>query len=60
MDGPQDFCVAAGHAGGDPFLEGLEVGQDGWGLQHCEQEAENLQAGADVRDVGLRRLLLRV
>lgn len=59
MDGPQDFGVATGHAGGDATLEGLEVGQDCWGLQHGQQEAEDLQSSADVGDVSLRRLLLK-
>lgn len=58
MDGPQDFGVAAGHARGDAPLEGFEMGQDGRGLQHGQQEAEDLQSGADVGDVGLRLLLL--
>lgn len=59
MDGTQDFGVAAGHAGRDASLEGLEVGQDGWGLQHGQQEAEDLQPSADVGDVSLRWLLLK-
>lgn len=58
MDGPQDFGVATGHAGRDAPLERLEMGQDGWGLQHCQEETEDLQSGADVGDVGLRWLLL--
>lgn len=59
MDSPQDFGVAAGHAGSNASLEGLEVGQDGWGLQHSQQEAENLQSSADVGDVSLCCLLLK-
>jgi len=59
VDRPQDFGVPAGHARGDAALQGLEVGQDGRGLQHRQQEAEDLQARADVGDVGLGRLLLR-
>lgn len=35
------------------------MSQDGWGLQHCQQEAENLQSCADVGDVRLGWLLLR-
>lgn len=42
VDSPQDFGVATGHACSDAPLEGLEVGQDGWGLQHSQQEAQDL------------------
>ena len=59
VDSPQDFGIAAGHACSDAPLQRLEVGQDGRGLQHSQQEAENLQPSADVGDVSLRRLLLR-
>lgn len=59
MDSPQDFGVAAGHACSDAPLEGFKMGQDGWGLQHCQKEAENLQSSADVGDVSLCWLLLR-
>lgn len=59
VDGPQDFGVATGHARGNAPLQGFEVGQDGRGLQHGQQEAQDLQPGADVGDVGLRWLLLR-
>lgn len=59
VDGPQDFGVAAGHARSNAPLQGFEVGQDGWGLQHGQQEAQDLQSGADVGDVGLCCLLLR-
>lgn len=59
MDSSQDFGVAAGHARRNAPLEGFEVGQDGWGLQHRQQEAEDLQSGADVGDVRLCLLLLR-
>lgn len=59
MDSPQHFGVAAGHARGDATLEGFKVGQDGRGLQHRQQEAEDLQSGADVGDVRLSWLLLR-
>lgn len=59
MDGPQDFGVATGHARRDASLERLEMCQDGWGLQHRQEEAEDLQSGADVGDVRLRWLLLQ-
>lgn len=59
MDGPQDFGVATGHARCDAPLERFEMCQDGWRLQHCEKEAEDLQSGADVGDVSLRWLLLQ-
>lgn len=59
MDSPQDFGVAAGHACSDASLEGFKMGQDGWGLQHCQKEAEDLQSSADVGDVSLCWLLLR-
>lgn len=59
MDGSQDFGVAACHACSDAPLEGLEMGQDGRRLQHRQQEAEDLQPGADVGDVSLGSLLLR-
>lgn len=58
MDGPQDFGVATGHACRDAPLEWFKMSQDGWRLQHCEEEAENLQSSADVGDVSLRWLLL--
>ncbi len=59
VDSSQDFGVATGHACSYAPLEGFKVGQDGWGLQHCQQEAENLQSSADVGDVSLCWLLLR-
>lgn len=59
VDGPQDFGVAAGHARSDAPLEWLEVSQDGRGLQDGQQEAQDLQSGADVGDVGLCWLFLR-
>lgn len=59
MDSTQHFGIAAGHARSDAPLERLEVSQDSWGLQHCQQEAENLQSCADVGDVRLGWLLLR-
>lgn len=59
MNSSKDFGVAAGHACSDAPLEGFKMGQDGWGLQHCQEEAENLQSSADVRDVSLSWLLLR-
>lgn len=59
VDGSQDFGVAACHACSDAPLEGLEMGQDGRRLQHRQQEAEDLQPGADVGDVSLGSLLLR-
>lgn len=59
MDGPQDFGVATGHARRDASLERLEMCQDGWGLQHRQEEAEDLQSGADVGDVSLCWLLLQ-
>ena len=58
VDGPEDLGVAAGHAGGDAPLQGLKVGQDGRGLEHRQQEAQDLQACADVGEVGLGWLLL--
>ena len=58
VDGAQHFGVAAGHAGGDAPLQGLEVGQHARRLQHRQQEAEDLQPRADVGEVGLCRLLL--
>lgn len=42
MDSPQDFGVAACHACSDASLEGFKVGQDSWGLKHCQEEAEDL------------------
>lgn len=59
VDSSQDFGVAAGHARSNAPLQGFEMGQDGLGLQHRQQEAEDLQSGADVGDVSLRLLLLR-
>lgn len=59
MDGPQDFGVATGHASRDAPLKGFKMGQDGWRLQHCKEEAEDLQSSADVGDVSLRWLLLQ-
>lgn len=59
MDGPQDFSVATGHARCDAPLERFEMCQDGRRLQHCKEEAEDLQSGADVGDVSLRWLLLQ-
>lgn len=59
VDSTQHFGIATGHARSDAPLERLEVSQDGWGLQHCQQEAENLQSCADVGDVRLGWLLLR-
>lgn len=59
VDSTQHFGIAAGHARSDAPLERLEVSQDSWGLQHCQQEAENLQSCADVGDVRLGWLLLR-
>lgn len=59
VDSPQDFGVSAGHARSDASLEGFKVSQDGRGLQHCEQEAEDLQSSADVGDVSRGWLLLR-
>lgn len=59
MNRPQNFRIATGHTCSDPSLERLEMGQDGGRLQHRQQEAENLQSGADVRDVRLRWLFLR-
>lgn len=59
MDSPQDFGVATGHTCSNAPLEGFKMGQNSWGLQHCQKEAENLQSSADVGDVGLCWLLLR-
>lgn len=53
MNSSKDFGVAAGHACSDAPLEGFKMGQDGWGLKHCQEEAENLQSSANVRDVSL-------
>lgn len=59
MDRPQDFGISTGHTGSDPSLQGLEVGQDGRGLENSQQETQDLQPGADVGDVSLCWLLLR-
>lgn len=58
MHSSEDFGVAAGHTGCNASLQRLEVGQDGWRLQHGKKEAQNLQSCADVREVGLVGLLL--
>lgn len=58
MHSSQDFGVTTGHAGSNATLEGLEVCQNGWRLQHREQEAQDLQPSADVGEVGLVGLLL--
>lgn len=36
MDRPQDFGISTGHTGSDPSLQGLEVGQDGRGLENSQ------------------------
>lgn len=48
MYSSEDFGVAAGHAGRNASLQRFEVGQDGWRLQHGQQEAQDLQPCADV------------
>lgn len=58
MHGSQNFGVTTSHACSNSPLERLEVGQDGWGLQHSQKEAENLQSSADVGNISLCWLLL--
>lgn len=42
VNSPQDFGIATCHTCSDAPLERLKMGQDGWGLEHCQQEAEYL------------------
>lgn len=59
MDGPQNLGIATGHARSDTSLERFKMCEDGWGLQHSKEEAEDLQSSAYVGNVRLRWLLLQ-